>query len=203
MRSMADGRIAIIVLAAGASTRMGQPKLLLPLAGEPLLRRAAMRAAACGAASVVVVVPPAAIAWHEALSGLAVTCIESPSIGGPVSESLHAAIDAVAPSVDGVLVVLADMVGVTTPMMSAVIAAAGAAPCRMVGSRYGEVVAPPLLFPQRFLPELRAMHGDGVGRALFAAHGDEAVTIDWPATALYDIDTPDDYRAATRRHAPE
>ena len=39
--------------------------------------------------------------------------------------------------------------------------------------------------------------------AVRGAHGDEAVTIDWPATALYDIDTPDDYRAATRRHAPE
>ena len=200
---MAEARIAVVILAAGASRRMGQPKLLLPLEGEPVLRRAATRALACGASSVVVVLPPAATAWREALSGLAVTCLEAPSIGGPVSDSLHTAIDGLDPSVDGVLVVLADMVGVTTAMMSAAIAAGGTAPCRMVGSRYGQVIAPPLLFPQRFLTELRTMEGDGVGRALFAAHAAEAVHVDWPSSALHDIDRPDDYRAAAGRHAPE
>ena len=67
----------------------------------------------------------------------------------------------------------------------------------MVGSRYGQVIAPPLLFPQRFLTELRTMEGDGVGRALFAAHAAEAVHVDWPSSAPHDIDTPEDYPAAT------
>lgn len=191
---MAESRIAIVLLAAGASSRMGEPKLLLPLDGEPLLRRAATCAIASGAASVVVVVPPDAPAWQQTLAGLRVRVVEAPTMGGPVSGSLHAALDAVDEDVDGILVVLADMVGVTTAMMSAVIAAAGSAPCRLVGSRYGGVVAPPLLLPQRFFTEIRAMHGDGVGRAVFAAHADEATVIEWPPSALTDIDTPDDYR---------
>ena len=194
---MADARVAVVVLAAGASARMGQPKLLLPLAGEPLLRRAGGRAVASGASLVVVVVPPAAPAWRQAVEGLTVVVVEAPSLGGPVSGSLHAALDAIDGEVDAILVVLADMVGVTSAMMSAVIAAGGWAPCRLVGSSYGGVVAPPLLIPARHFAELRAMEGDGVGRALFTAHAAEALRVDWPASALHDIDTPEDYQAAT------
>ncbi len=175
---------------------MGKPKMLLPLEGESLVRRAAMAALASTATSVVVVLPPAAPAWHEALSGLPLTCVDAPSLGGPISGSLHAALDALIEPVDGVLVVLADMVGVTSAMIAAVIAAGGPAPCRMVGSRYADVVAPPLLIPRRLFGELRAMTGDGVGRALFAAHADEAATVEWPLAALHDIDTPADYQAA-------
>lgn len=192
---MADARVAVVVLAAGASSRMGQPKLLLPLAGESLLRRAAERAVASGASMVAVVVPPAAPAWRQAVEGLAVAVVEAPSLGGPVSGSLHAALDAMDAPIDAILVVLADMVGVTSTMMAAVIAEAGAAPCRMVGSSYGGVVAPPLLIPARHFAELRAMQGDGVGRALFVAHAAEALRVEWPAEALADIDTPEDYRA--------
>jgi|CXWL01.1.fsa_nt_gi molybdenum cofactor cytidylyltransferase len=193
---MADARVAVVVLAAGASTRMGQPKLLLPLAGESLLRRVATRALATTATSVVVVVPPNASAWQDALAGLPVTVVEAPGLGGPVSGSLHAAIDQIGASIDAILVVLADMTGVTSAMMSAVIGAGGTAPCRMVGSCYDGVVAPPLLIPRRYLVELRGMTGDGVGRALFAAHADEADAVGWPASALHDIDTPEDYQAA-------
>jgi molybdenum cofactor cytidylyltransferase len=191
---MTESRIAIVVLAAGASSRMGEPKLLLPLGGESLLRRAATRAVASEPADVVVVVPPDAPAWRQALAGVQVSVVEAPTMGGPVSGSLHAAIDSVDEGMDGILVVLADMVGVTTAMMSAVIAAGGSAPCQLVGSRYGGVVAPPLLLPKRFFAEIRAMRGDGVGRAVFAAHADEAMVIEWPPSALHDVDTPDDYR---------
>lgn len=194
---MADARVAVVVLAAGASSRMGQPKLLLPLAGEPLLRRAASRALDSGASSIAVVVPPAAPAWRAAVDGLAVAVVEAPTLGGAISGSLHAALDALDGQADAILVVLADMVGVTSAMMSMVIAAGGAAPCRLVGSSYGGVVAPPLLIPARHFAELRAMDGDGVGRALFTAHADEAVRVDWPSSALHDIDTPEDYDAAT------
>ena len=195
---MPDAHVAVVVLAAGASSRMGQPKLLLPLAGEPLLRRAAARALASGASSVTVVVPPAAPDWREAVDDLAVAVVEAPTLGGPVSGSLHAAIDAIDKEADAVLVVLADMVGVTAAMMSAVIAAGGSAPCRLVGSSYGDVVAPPLLIPARHFAELRSKSGDGIGRALFTAHAAEALCVDWPAAALHDIDTPEDYQAVAR-----
>lgn len=192
---MADARVAVIVLAAGASTRMGEPKLLLPIDRDSLLRRAATRALASGATSVLVVLPPDAPAWRSALDGLAVTLVDAPSLGGPVSGSLHAALDRLDDGIGAVLVVLADMVHVTSAMMASVIGAGGAAPCRLVGSTYGGVVAPPLLIPRRHLAELRGKHGDGIGRALFAAHADESVSVRWPETALHDVDTPEDYRA--------
>ena len=60
-------------------------------------------------------------------------------------------------------------------------------------SRYGDVLAPPLLFTRALWPELLAWHGEGCGKAVVKAHAHEARMHDWPADALRDVDTPEDY----------
>jgi CTP:molybdopterin cytidylyltransferase MocA len=88
---------------------------------------------------------------------------------------------------------LSDMVHVTTPMMRALVdgIASGAEPLGV--SRYGDVLAPPLVFRRALWPELLAWHGEGCGKAVVRAHQTEARMHDWPAEALHDVDTPDDY----------
>lgn len=191
--------VAGIVLAAGASRRMGPStnKLLLEVDGEPMVRRAVRRAIDAGLGPVVVVLGHDPQRMRAALRGLACVFVENPDYAGPTSGSLHAALRAVDASVPAAIVMLADMVFVTTAMIRAVVDGWEASAAPLVLSRFGpdSVLAPPLLFRRELWPELLAWTGEGCGKAVAMAHLDEAVILDWPADALRDIDTPADYQA--------
>lgn len=191
---MSAARIAAVVLAAGASTRMGRNKLLLPVDGMPMARRAAQVAIDAGAAPVVVVVGNEHHAVREALDGLECSFVINPEFTGPTSTSLHAGLRALPDDVDGVVILLADMVHVVASMVRTLINSTRDDASLSV-SRYGDVLAPPLLFRRALWPELLAWHGEGCGKAVVRAHQHEAKFHDWPIEALRDVDTPDDYRA--------
>src|SRR5690606_16554731 len=139
-------RIGAAVLAAGASTRMGRNKLLLPVDGEAMVHRTVRRVRDAGCDPIVVVTGHEAARVHEALATLDLRFTESPDPTGPTSASLHAGLRAMPDDVDAVLVMLADMVHVTTPMLRALVEglALGVEPLGV--SRYGDVLAPPLAF---------------------------------------------------------
>jgi len=65
----------------------------------------------------------------------------------------------------------------------------------LVVSRYGDVTAPPLLFRRALFDDLLAWTGEGCGKAVVQRHRDEAVILDWPAHALVDVDTPEDFHS--------
>lgn len=190
-------RVAAVILAAGASTRMGRNKLLLPVDGEPMVHRAARRALAAGLSPVVVVLGHEGDRVRAALADLDITFATSADPTGPTSASLHAGLAALGREVTATVVMLSDMVRVTDAMLRTIVESSvrGAAPLEV--SRYGDVLAPPLLFTRALWPELLASHGEGCGKAVVRAHQAEAGLHDWPETALRDIDTPDDYDALT------
>src|SRR5881409_50259 len=99
-------RVAGVILAAGASRRMGRNKMLLELEGESLVRRAARRALAAGLAPVVVVLGHEADRARAALAELPVKIARNPDFTGPTSASLHAALDLLGGDVDAVVVLL-------------------------------------------------------------------------------------------------
>ena len=188
-------QVAAVILAAGASTRMGRNKLLLPVDGEAMVHRAARRALDAGLAPVVVVLGHEDDRVRAALSDLDVVFATSPDPTGPTSASLHAGLEALGPSVPATVVMLSDMVEVTESMLRTIARASARGTAPLEVSRYGDVLAPPLLFRRALWPELLAWHGEGCGKAVVRAHGAEASVHDWPATALRDIDTPSDYDA--------
>lgn len=189
-------RIGAVVLAAGASTRMGANKLLLPVEGEPMVHRTVRRVLDAGCDPVVVVTGHDAARVREVLAPVAsLRFAESPDPTGPTSGSLHAGLRALPDDVDAALVMLADMVHITTPMVRALCDGARTDDAPLAVSRYGEVLAPPLLFRRTLWPELLAWHGEGCGKAVVRAHREEAKMHDWAERALQDVDTPADYEA--------
>lgn len=188
-----------LVLAAGASSRMGANKMRLELDGEPLVRRAARRALEAGLSPVVVVLGREAGGVRETLVGLDCDLVVNPAAGGPTSGSLHLAIRSLPASSEAAVVVLGDMVGVTAPMLREVVEAAGRTAAPLVVSRYGEVEAPPLLFRRELFGELLACEGEGCGKRVVTAHRAEAAYVEWPADAIADVDTPADFDDALRR----
>jgi len=189
-------RVAGVILAAGASRRMGANKMLLALEGESLIRRAVRRALAGGLSPVVVVVGHEQDRIRAELEDLPVEFAVNPDYTGPTSGSLHRGLNALGPDVGAAVVMLGDMVRVTQETLAMLVAAAHGTDAPLVVSRYGDVTAPPLLFRRALFPELLAWTGEGCGKTVVKAHSHEAMYVDRPVALLVDVDTPEDFAAA-------
>ena len=189
---------AAILLAAGASRRMGRNKMLVELDGHSLVRRAVRRVFEAGLDPIIVVVGREAERVQTELTGFPCRFVTNPDYTGPTSTSLHLGLDALPAKVDSAVVILGDMPFVTSEMLRQVVAAARSTSAPLVVSRYGDVLAPPLLFRRLLFPELLAWHGEGCGKEVVRRHQGEAVILDWPAESLKDIDTPDDLASARK-----
>jgi molybdenum cofactor cytidylyltransferase len=203
------GAVAGIVLAAGASTRLGRNKLFVELEGESLLRRAVRRVSSAGLDPVVVVLGHEADRARDELAGLSVVPVLNADYMQGVNSSVRAGIEAVSEAAAAV-VVLADMPFVTTAMIAALVERYRASTAPLVISDYGGVNAPPMLYDRSLFDELVSMQGEGCGKQVVKRHRDEALAVSWPADALTDLDVPEDYDRvkalvlggeATRGHA--
>ncbi|PYP68410.1 MAG: hypothetical protein DMD36_12870 [Gemmatimonadetes bacterium] len=92
--------VAAVILAAGASRRMGpgRNKMLLRLEGESLVHRAARRAAGAGLAPVVVVLGAEAERVRAELADLPCDLALNPDFTGPTSGSLHRGLERIPPT---------------------------------------------------------------------------------------------------------
>lgn len=188
-----DGKVAGILLAAGSSTRMGENKMLLPLDDETVLRRAARTAKESGLDPVVVVTGFQAAEAESQVAGLGCRIVHNPEHEVGIHTSVTAGIAGLPDDVRATVVMLADMPFVTAEMLAALIETYRTGDAPLVISRYGgEVNAPPQLYDRALFGELSTMQRR-CGREVIQRHRDEAVQLDWPAAALADMDTPEDY----------
>lgn len=196
MPSETAGPVAGVVLAAGASQRLGQNKLLLELEGETLLRRAVGRAIAASLSPVLVVVGHEAERALREVAGMACEPVTNPDYALGVNVSLRAGIRALPPGVAAAIVLLGDMPFVTAEMIAAVVERFRRGDVPLVVSDYEGVQAPPTLFDRALLDEFLGMTGDACSRHLVKRHRNEAAVVRWPAAALADIDVAGDYERA-------
>lgn len=187
---------AAIVLAAGASTRMGANKMLLELHGEPIVHRAARVALEAKLDPVIVVLGRDADTVRHAVLDLPVRIAFNPQFAGPTVTSVQRGLDQLDPSCDAIVVLLADMVGVDPAMLRALQTAVARDGTLAAASRYGPIVAPPHAFRRVLFDELRAEIGPSAGRAVIERHRDQVRFLDWSPERNVDIDTPADYDAA-------
>lgn len=187
-----SGRVAGVLLAAGTSSRMGRNKLLLPLGGTSVLRRAVTAARAAALDPVVVVLGHQSERALSELAGMACITVVNPEYARGMNTSVRAGISAVPEDVSGAVLMLADMPFVTADMLRTLVERYRGADAQLVVSTYGEVLAPPILYGRALFGELRALDGDGCGKRVVKAHRAEAVEVPWPPSALKDLDLPED-----------
>jgi molybdenum cofactor cytidylyltransferase len=187
-----SGPIAGILLAAGTSSRMGSNKLLFDLSGESVLRGAARRALAGGLSPLLVVLGHQAERSRQELDGLPCQIVINPDYEQGITSSLRAGLSAL-PEVGAAMVMLADMPFVTAEMIAALIARYRKSRAPLVVSDYEGVHAPPILYDHALFGELMAMTETGCGKQVVKRHRHEAEVLAWPATALADLDVPEDY----------
>jgi molybdenum cofactor cytidylyltransferase len=196
---LAAAGIAIVVLAAGRSRRMGaQHKLLLPWRdGEPILHHVVRAALAWGPLEVVVVVPPDTFALAGALAGLPARLVGNPQWTAGMGTSLAAGVAALGPAAQAALILLGDSPGVDPGIIAALVAAYQTTGQPIAVPFYGGEPGPPTLFARSMFPDLLRLQGDTGGRLIVRHYPDHVARVDLPATACPpDIDTPEDYQAA-------
>lgn len=181
---------AILILAAGASTRMrGTDKLLEEVEGTPLILRA-VRAAQGVAAEVIVALPPGSSrrAW---LGDTGARLIEVPARA--MSASIRAGVAACAS--DAVLIHLADMPDIDTVALARLSRAwqEGSAPILRATDADG-TPGQPVVFDRSLFPELSGLEGDRGARDVIAQHEIETCAL-WGNAATTDLDTPEAWAA--------
>jgi molybdenum cofactor cytidylyltransferase len=184
----------VLVLAAGASSRMGQPKQLLPYGESTLLRHAAQTALATGLGPVLVVLGAEAERCLRTLDGLdvrtTVNAAWAEGMGTSIATGM-AELERAAPGLDGVLILLHDQPAIPVGRLVELVAARREADL-VVAARYAEVTGVPAWFRRELFDELRRLHGPQGARKIIDVHAAKMHAFDLPEAAL-DLDTPADY----------
>lgn len=190
-----SGDLAIVILAAGSSTRMrGQDKLLRQIRGEPLVTRVARRAIATGI-PVYLCLPQQDIDRRSAIKGLDLEIVDVTDPERGMSVSLIAALDAAPPNLGGILLLLADMPDIEANDIDIFINHFHDDPHLIYratdpSGKHGH----PVVIPGDLLNELRLLKGDVGARAVLKAHGDRLCAVHLADDrALTDLDTPEDW----------
>lgn len=183
-------RHGVIVLAAGASRRLGRPKQLVAIDGETLLHRTARHALATHPADVVVVVGPAANGSATAVTDLPVRCIEATAPQAGMGASLRRGVAALSTACDGVLVLVCDQPALDAAHLIAMVARWHERPHHAVASGYAGTCGVPALLPRDWLAAA-AIDGDRGARDLLRARGADVDVVRNEALAS-DIDHPSD-----------
>jgi molybdenum cofactor cytidylyltransferase len=196
MPSLRNGSIAGILLAAGTASRMGSNKMLFQLNGESVLRGAARRALAGGLSPLVVVLGHESDKAYKEIEDLPCQWAVNPLYEQGVNTSLKSGVMVVRREARAAMVLLADMPFVTPEMIAALIERYRTTEAPLVISDYEGVNAPPMLYDRSLFNELLTTMEEGCGRQVVKRHREEAEVLRWPASALADIDVPEDYERA-------
>ncbi len=199
----AEGGIAVVLLAAGASRRFGEDnKLLARIDGRTLLERIVNALTIAGISDIVVVTGHDRAGVEAALRGRPVRFVHNASWETGMGSSIATGVAALDADVIGSFIVPGDM-GLLSPVLVSDLVAAfqdRQHDCIVYPATGGEQ-RNPVLWPRRHFSALRALPPDKGAKALLQLVASECVPVLADAAAISDIDTPADLdalRAALR-----
>lgn len=186
-------RVSAIVLAAGASTRLGRPKQLLPVATHTMIEHVIEAVKAASFDEVIVVLGSSAAQISEHVPA---DCrmVLNPKWQTGVASSIRAGLAAVRPRSAAALFVQADQPHLNCAALDRILYAYYGSSKTIVVPTYQGQRGSPVLFDRSLFPELEALSGDVGGRAVVARFPDRVLQVEMPSAQTFlDIDTPADY----------
>jgi molybdenum cofactor cytidylyltransferase len=187
--------IGAVILAAGASTRIGMPKQLLQFRGQTFLRRAASVALEAGCRPVVVVTGANTAACRESLRGLDVLEAENRQWESGISSSVRVGVEALVmanPRIAAVVLMLCDQPFVTRDVIVGLVRAHYETGCSIVASSYGKTYGVPALFAKAHFAELTMLEGAAGAKQVIQKHLQKVQLLPFLEGEI-DVDTPDDF----------
>jgi molybdenum cofactor cytidylyltransferase len=191
---------AIVILAAGQSSRLGRPKQLLQFNGKNLLQHSVHAALQTNLPAIVVIGANGDLLKNE-LVGLNVTIAENKNWKEGMSTSLHCGLMTALnlnKDVDGVIFMVSDQPFVSGVLLNRVLKVQHETGSPIVASNYGDKLGTPTLFHKIFFDELFNLHGDVGARKLIEKNKSLTVSAPFPEGSI-DIDTKEDYDALLQR----
>ncbi|MCF1716473.1 nucleotidyltransferase family protein [Flavihumibacter sp. RY-1] len=192
---------AIVILAAGQSSRLGEAKQLLPYKGKSLLVQAVDTAVATGLRPVVVVLGARNEMMKQELIDKEVVIVLNEQWEEGMGSSLRCGLkkaQQVAPETEGVIFMVCDQPHVSPELLMQLIETSSATSKPIVASSYGELSGTPALFSSKLFPALLEIKGDTGARKLIKQYAEEVATIPFPEGSI-DIDTPSDYQTLLKQ----
>lgn len=189
-------QVAIIILAAGASTRMGTPKQLLPYRGNSLLRNITESAIASACKPVIVILGANLEKIRSEISHLPIYIVENLQWSEGMNASIRSGIqflNGLTDPIEAVVIALCDQPFVSSQTINRLVDAYHSSSKAIVASEYAGTLGVPALFSRSIFPEMlnsTITHG---AKQIIEKYARELVRIPFPEGAI-DIDTPQDYQ---------
>ena len=186
--------IPALILAAGASRRLGQPKQLIEFEGETLLNRTIRLAGAAGADPVILVLGAHFEEIRRTVPLQQVALVHNDEWETGMASSIRAglrALELCAPAAEGVLILTCDQPRLNLGHLCALQKPYAQKNAPIVASKYGGTRGTPAVFPRELFGRLSALEGDKGARSLLAHPPCALIEIDFPGGEV-DIDVPAD-----------
>ena len=189
--------IGIIILAAGSSSRLGEPKQLLEHEGKGLLQKAIDAAINADANPVIVVLGANADQISKEINKSKIQVIMNSEWEEGMASSVRVGLNEVlfvSPSTEAVILMVCDQPYISSDLIRDLINTHKQTRNPIVTCNYGEAIGPPALFHRSLFNELMELKGDVGARKIIQKHSDEVATILFTKGKI-DIDTKEDYDA--------
>jgi molybdenum cofactor cytidylyltransferase len=191
---MPDGPfVSGLVLAAGGSRRLGRPKQLLPYRGATLLDAVLATARGCRFDQLVVALGGASVEVRDAVDLAGADVVVNDAYGAGCSSSIAAAVAALDPRCDVLVLLLGDQPGVRAATVAALLAGRGHAPLAVC--RYEDGRGHPFAFAQSVFGDLGRLHGDKAVWKLLDQRPADVAEVAVAGPVPLDVDTWEDYEA--------
>ena len=188
----------ILVLAAGASTRLGQPKQLVQLGGRPVLHRVVSNCVAVAGGAVTVVIGANAKDLTRLLAHSPASMIVNRQWEEGIASSLRRGLASLPPTCDAVMVVLGDQVAITAEDLKRLVGAWKEEAGVIATAVYEGHIGVPAIFPRICFSELAQLRGDQGARLILERNSYRLARVPMPNAAV-DLDTPEDLAALKER----
>jgi len=185
----------IVILAAGASTRLGNPKQLLQYRGKTLLGHAVNEAVNSNADAVVVILGKDANLFKKEIDEKKVRVAINFSWEEGMASSVRLGLDTLLndkPYIDAVIFMVCDQPHISSSLLNELIKTQQKTTRQIVTSNYGDSIGPPALFHKKYFKELMKLSGDVGARKVIQQNMNDMATILFPEGKI-DIDTEEDY----------
>jgi molybdenum cofactor cytidylyltransferase len=192
---MNSSTVGLIILAAGASTRMGTPKQLLTYRGRSFIRHITESAIASACQPIAVVLGAHAERIKPEISQLPIQILENQQWAEGMSTSIRVGLEAMLamnPNLDAVAIALCDQPFVSFPILDRIVEAYRVRGKPIIASEYSGTLGVPALFNRTLFSELMVLKSTEGAKKLIKKHIHQVFSVPFAEGAI-DIDTPKDY----------
>lgn len=183
------GHVGVVILAAGESSRLGQPKQLALFRGRPLIEHAIASALGSDCRPVVVVLGANADLIKANISR-DVRVVINPDWQEGMASSIRCGIDAIESEIDAVMLMVCDQPLISGAILNEI---ASRADAKLVAAEYKGTIGVPALFGRDFFSKLKALRGKEGAKKILLANEASVMRIACPEASI-DVDTADDLR---------